>query len=147
MPTAPFTTRRGAGSEAEPERIARAEDRSAFRVANHAIRAFVEERRAVRDPSDAGPGMVARESTGAAPEDVRQWMLADGDRPFPAARRARPDLGLSDAGLRDLATAEWGVHRIRTCYRRACGSPWPAPRTRCARPRPPRALVRRPRPP
>ena len=86
MPTAMFTTRLDAELKAELERIARAEDRSASWVANQAIRAFVEERRAVRDLLDAGLEMVARESPGAAPEEVRDWMLADDDRPFPAAR-------------------------------------------------------------
>jgi predicted transcriptional regulator len=86
MPTAMFTTRLDTELKVELERIALAEDRSASWVANQAIRAFVEERRAVRDLLDAGLEMVARESSGAAPEEVHDWMLADDDRPFPAAR-------------------------------------------------------------
>jgi predicted transcriptional regulator len=86
MPTAVFTTRLNAELKAELERIAQAEDRSASRVANQAIRAFVEERRAVRDLLDAGLETVARESPGMAPDEVHDWMLADDDRPFPAAR-------------------------------------------------------------
>jgi hypothetical protein len=30
--------------------------------------------------------MVTRESPGVAPGEVHDWMLADDDRPFPAAR-------------------------------------------------------------
>ena len=85
MPTAMFTTRLDAELKVELERIALAEDRSASWVANQAIRAFVEERRAVRDLLDAGLEMVARGSPGAASEAVHDWMLADDDRPFPAA--------------------------------------------------------------
>lgn len=86
MPTAMFTTRLDTELKAELERIAQAEDRSASWVANQAIRAFVEERRAVRDLLDVGLEMVTRESSGAAPKDVHDWMLADDDRPFPIAR-------------------------------------------------------------
>ena len=86
MPTAMFTTRLDAELKAELERIALAEDRSASWVANQAIRAFVEERRAVRELLDAGLEMVAQESPGVAPEEVHDWMLDNDDRPFPAAR-------------------------------------------------------------
>ena len=87
MPTAMFTTRLDADMRAELERIARAEDRSASWVANQAIRAFVEERRAVRDLVDVGLEMVARGDAGVAPNAVHDWMLAGDDRPFPAAER------------------------------------------------------------
>ena len=87
MPTAMFTTRLDAELKAEIERIARAEDRSASWVANQAIRAFVEERRAVRDLVDVGLEMVERGAPGAAPEAVHAWMLAEDDRPFPDAER------------------------------------------------------------
>jgi hypothetical protein len=61
-PNAIFTTRPDAELKLGRERIAR-----------------VEERRAVHDLLDAGLKMVA-------PEEVQDWMLADDDRPFPAAR-------------------------------------------------------------
>jgi predicted transcriptional regulator len=82
-----FTTRLDAELKAEIERIARTEDRSASWVANQAIRAFVEERRAVRELVDAGLEMVAREAPGIAPEAMHAWMLAEDDRPFPVADR------------------------------------------------------------
>ena len=85
MPTAMFTTRLDAELKAELERIARAEDRSASWVANQAIHAFVEERRAVRNLMEVGLEMVERGDPGVAPEAVHDWMLADDDRPFPAA--------------------------------------------------------------
>ena len=85
MPTAMFTARLDAELKAELERIARAEDRSASWVANQAIRAFVEERRAVRDLVDAGLDMVEREAPGATPEAVHDWMLAEDERSFPTA--------------------------------------------------------------
>lgn len=85
MPTAMFTARLDAGLKAELERIARAEDRSASWVANQAIRAFVEERRAVRELVDAGLDMVERDASGASPEAVHDWMAAEDDRPFPSA--------------------------------------------------------------
>ena len=85
MPTAMFTTRLDAELKAELERIAQAEDRSASWVANQAIRAFVEERRAVRDLVDMGLDMVERDAAGVAPEAVHDWMLAEDDRSFPNA--------------------------------------------------------------
>ena len=85
MPTAMFTTRLDAELKAELERIAQAEDRSASWVANQAIRAFVEERRAVRDLVDAGLELVERDATGVTPEAVHDWMLAEDERPFPTA--------------------------------------------------------------
>ena len=85
MPTAMFTTRLDAELKAELERIAHAEDRSASWVANQAIRAFVEERRAVRDLVNAGLDMVERDAPGVTPEAVHDWMLAEDERPFPTA--------------------------------------------------------------
>ena len=85
MPTAMFTTRLDTELKTELESIARAEDRSASWVANQAIRAFVEERRAVRDLMDTGLEMVKRGAPGVASEAVHDWMLAEKDRPFPAA--------------------------------------------------------------
>ena len=85
MPTAMFTTRLDAELKAELERIARAEDRSASWVANQAIRAFVEERRAVCDLVNVGLEMVERDAPGATPETVHDWMLAEDERPFPTA--------------------------------------------------------------
>ena len=86
MPTAMFTTRLDAELKAELERIARAEDRSASWVANQAIRAFVEERRAVRELLATGLEMVERGAPGVPPEAVHDWMLAEDERPFPASK-------------------------------------------------------------
>ncbi|WP_299657032.1 ribbon-helix-helix domain-containing protein [uncultured Jannaschia sp.] len=85
MPTAMFSTRLDEELKAELERIARAEDRSASWVANQAIRAFVQERRAVRDLVDAGLEMVERNAAGVTPEAVHEWMLDENERPFPIA--------------------------------------------------------------
>jgi len=81
-----FTTRLDADLKAELERIARAEGRSASWVANRAIRAFIEERRAVRDLVDLGLEAVAREDPGVRPKTVHDWMVADDDRPFSSER-------------------------------------------------------------
>ena len=85
MPTAMFTARLDAELKAELERIARAEDRSASWVASEAIRAFVEERRAVRDLVDMGLEMVERGAAGVTPGAVHDWMLAEDDQSFPTA--------------------------------------------------------------
>ena len=80
-----LTTRLDPEPKAELERIARAQDRSGCWVADQAIRAFFEERHAVRDLMVARLEMVARESSGAAIETVHDWMLAEDDRLFPTA--------------------------------------------------------------
>lgn len=86
MPTAMFTTRLDVDLKAELERLARIEDRSASWMANQAIRAFVEERRATRDLVEAGLDLVDRGDPGVSPEAVHDWMTAEDDaRPFPAS--------------------------------------------------------------
>jgi predicted transcriptional regulator len=72
---------------AELERIARFDDRSASYVANLAIRAFVEERQATRELLHEGLRQVEVGAASIAPEEVRDWLLAEDDRPFPEGRK------------------------------------------------------------
>ena len=73
---------------AEIEKIARFEDRSASLVANLAIRGFVDERQATRDLAREGLRQVAAGAPSIPSEEVRDWLLADDDRPFPEGRKA-----------------------------------------------------------
>ena len=93
MPTAMFTARLDAELKAELERIARTEDRSASWVASEAIRAFVEERRAVRDLVDmANYGYFTGESE--MKDAVAWWMeRRHGWSPDPAHMFSTAGLG------------------------------------------------------
>lgn len=86
MPTVPFTTRIDADLKAKLEQLARFEDRSASTIANQAIQHFVEERAATRALVDLGVETVARGASGIDAETIHDWMLADGERPFPSSR-------------------------------------------------------------
>jgi len=88
MATASFTHRIDADLRAELERIARFEDRSASYVANLAIRAFVEERQATRELVIEGLQQVAAGAPGVSADEVRDWLLAEDDSPFPEGRKA-----------------------------------------------------------
>jgi predicted transcriptional regulator len=74
---------------AELERIARFDDRSASYVANLAIRAFVDERQATRELVREGLRQIEAGAPAASPDEVRDWLLAEDDRPFPKGRTAR----------------------------------------------------------
>jgi predicted transcriptional regulator len=67
--------------KAELERIARFDDRSASCVANLAIRAFVEERQATRELVREGLRQVEGGAPSVPADEVRDWLLADDDRP------------------------------------------------------------------
>ena len=73
---------------AEIEKIARFEDRGASWVANLAIRGFVDKRQATRDLVREGLRQVAAGAPSILSEEVRDWLLADDDRPFPEGRKA-----------------------------------------------------------
>ena len=64
------------------------DDRSASYVANLAIRGFVEERLATRELVREGLRQVEADAPSVSPEEVRDWLLADDDRPFPEGRKA-----------------------------------------------------------
>ena len=89
MASATFTHRMDPDLRAELEKIARFDDRSASYVANLAIRAFVEERQATRDLVLEGLRQVEAGAPSIPAEEVQDWLLADNDRPFPEARKAR----------------------------------------------------------
>lgn len=82
MASASFTHRMDADLREELEKIARFEDRSASYVANQAIRAFVAERQATRELVREGLRQVEAGGPASSPEEVRDWFLADDDRPF-----------------------------------------------------------------
>ena len=88
MASASFTHRMDPELRAEIEKIARFEDRSASWVANLAIRCFVDERQANRDLVREGLRQVAADAPSIPPEEARDWLLADDDRPFPEGRKA-----------------------------------------------------------
>lgn len=83
-----FTTRIDADLKAELEQIARFEDRSASYMANQAIRAMVEERRATRKLVQTGLDLVEHGAPSIPASEIHDWFMADDDRPFPAARPA-----------------------------------------------------------
>jgi len=88
MASASFTHRMDPELRAEIEKIARFEDRSASWVANLAIRGFVDERQATRELACEGLRQVAAGAPSIPSEEVRDWLLADDDRPFPEGRKA-----------------------------------------------------------
>lgn len=84
MATTSFTTRLDTELKADLEQIARFEDRSASYMANQAIRAFVDERKATRALVETGLAMVEAGAPGIEPSAIHDWFLADDDRPFPS---------------------------------------------------------------
>jgi len=89
MVSASFTHRMDPDLRAELEKIARFDDRSASYVANLAIRAFVEERRATRELVAEGLRQVEDGAPSVTPEAVHDWLVAADDRAFPRGRKAR----------------------------------------------------------
>ena len=73
---------------AEIEKTARFKDRGASRVANLALRGFVDERQATRELVREGLRQVAAGALAIPSEEVRDWLLADDDRLFPEGRKA-----------------------------------------------------------
>jgi predicted transcriptional regulator len=88
MPMTSFTTRIDSELKADLEQIARFDDRSASYVANQAIRALVEERKATRELIETGLMLVEKGAPSIPASDIHDWFMADDDRPFPAARNA-----------------------------------------------------------
>ena len=85
MATTSFTTRIDSELKAELEQIARFENRSASYMANQAIRALVEERKATRELVKLGLELVDAGALTIAADDIHSWMLAyDDAAPFPA---------------------------------------------------------------
>ena len=87
MASTSFTHRMDADLKTELERIARFDDRSTSYVANLAIRAFVEERRATRELVEEGLRQVEAGGPSAPADEIHDWLLSDGDQPFPAGRK------------------------------------------------------------
>ena len=88
MASASFTHRMDPDLKAELERIARFDDRSASYIANLAIRAFVDERQATRELVREGLRQVEAGAPSLSADEVRDWLLAKDDRPFPEGREA-----------------------------------------------------------
>lgn len=88
MASTSFTHRMDPELRAELEKIARSDDRSASYIANLAIRAFVEERRATRALVHEGLRQVVAGTPSVPAEAVHDWLMADDDRPFPQGRTA-----------------------------------------------------------
>lgn len=86
MPTTLFSHRIDTKLKSELEQIAKYEDRSASYLANQAIKAMVEERKATRELIDVGLKLVEMEAPSIPPEDIHDWLLADDDAPYPEAR-------------------------------------------------------------
>lgn len=87
MATTSFTTRIDADLKAQLDLIARFEDRSTSYMANQAIRAFVEERQATRELIATGLALVEQEAPSLAASSIHDWLLAEGETPFPEADR------------------------------------------------------------
>lgn len=90
MASTSFTHRMDPDLKIELERIARFDDRSASYVANLAIRAFVEERRATRELVEEGVRQVEAGEPAVPADEIHDWLLGAEDQPFPAGRK-RPD--------------------------------------------------------
>lgn len=88
MATTSFTTRIDTDLKAELEQIARFEDRSASYMANQAIKAMVEERKATRELIELGLALVEQGAPSIPASEIHDWFMADDDRPFPEARPA-----------------------------------------------------------
>lgn len=88
MASTSFTHRMDPALKEELERIARFEDRSASYMANQAIRAFVAEREATRELVREGLRQVDGAGPSVSADEVRDWLLADDERPFPEGRKA-----------------------------------------------------------
>ena len=56
--------------------------------ANQAIRAVVAERRATRELVHEGLRQIETGAPSLSPDEVRDWFLADDDKPFPDGRKA-----------------------------------------------------------
>lgn len=82
MPTTSFTTRMDKDLKSELEQIARYEDRSASYIANQAIQAFVDERKATRELLDLGLEMIDQGAKGQSAQAIHHWMQGDEDHPF-----------------------------------------------------------------
>lgn len=82
MPTTSFTTRMDKDLKSELEQIARYEDRSASYIANQAIQAFVDERKATRELLDLGLEMIDQGAKGLSAQAIHHWMQGDEDHPF-----------------------------------------------------------------
>ena len=87
MATTSFTTRIDTELKSDLEQIARFEDRSASYMANQAIKALVEERKATRELVQTGLALVEQNAPSVAPDAVHDWFMADDDRPFPPTQR------------------------------------------------------------
>lgn len=81
-----FTTRIDSELKADLEQIARFDDRSASYVANQAIKALVDERKATRELVELGLALVEQGAPSIPAADIHDWFMADDERPFPAAR-------------------------------------------------------------
>jgi len=82
MPTTTFTTRIDTELKSELEKIAKHEDRSASYMANQAIRALVEERKASVELIETSL-MLLNKMDKYSSEDVFRWLEAPDGTPFP----------------------------------------------------------------
>ena len=115
MASASFTHGMDPELRAEIEKIARFEDRSASYVANLAIRGFVDERQATRDLVREGLRQVETGAPSIPPDEVRDWLLADVDRPFPEGWKAPLSAPMR---LEYLRSSQPGLRWVRAYYRR-----------------------------
>ncbi len=84
MATTTFTTRLDSEIKAELEQIARYEDSSASHLANQAITAMVEERKATRELVNVGMQLLAK-GISISEEKVDAWFDGPEDAAFPEA--------------------------------------------------------------
>lgn len=83
MATATFTTRLDTEVKADLEAIARYEDRSASYLANQAITALVEERKATHELIGVGLKLINKGAS-ISEEAMDAWFDGPDDAPFPA---------------------------------------------------------------
>ena len=113
MASVSFTHGIDAELRTEIEKTARFEDCGASRVANLAIRGFVDERQATRDLVREGLRQVAAGAPAILSEDVRDWLLAAADRLSPEDPLIRADEARTSPHVATGASVGCGKYRRR----------------------------------
>lgn len=83
MATVSFTHRIDPSLKSDLDEIARSENRSTSNLANHAIKSFVESRKATRELVETGLSLVKAGAPSISADDMHKWLLADEEQPFP----------------------------------------------------------------
>lgn len=86
MSTTSFTTRLDSDLKHSLEQIAKYEDRSASWVANQAIKAFVDERKATHELLELGLKLADQQAPSISEDRIDAWLNTEEDAPLPVAK-------------------------------------------------------------